>query len=53
MSCQHLKPPYTLKNILFILPLPSPFSNEYISANKLTHLLPKLIKGHCAVIYQL
>lgn len=53
MSCQHLKPPYTLINMLFILPLPSPFSNEYISGNKLTYLLPKFIKGYCAVIFQL
>lgn len=51
MCCQHPKPPNTLINILFILPLPSPFSNEYTSGNKLTYLLPKFTKGYCAVIY--
>lgn len=50
MSCQHLKPPYTLTNILFIFAFT--FFSEYSSGNKLTYLLPKLIKGYHAVIYQ-
>lgn len=53
LSCQHPKAPYTLINTLFILPLPSPFSNEYCSGNKITYLLPKLIKLYCTVVYQL